>query len=110
MMGHQIVLSATDLKIVQDILRKCLPDKDRQVFVFGSRARGTKKRFADLDLAFDMGRRLTQQEAFELADEFEESDLSYKVDIVDLHNVSTRFADIIRPDLIALPSSVSIEA
>jgi predicted nucleotidyltransferase len=95
---------------VHDIIVSCLPSERRHVFVFGSRAKQTTKRFADLDLAFDMGRPLTRREQSELADEFEESDLSYKVDIVDLHTVSTDFADLIRPDLVELDLSVLVDA
>jgi predicted nucleotidyltransferase len=105
-MSSEVILSPTDLKIVQDILVSCLPSKNRRVFVFGSRAKGTTKRFADLDLAFDMGSPLTRQEQLDLADKFEESNLSYKVDIVDLHTVSKSFADIIRPDFTELKWAV----
>jgi uncharacterized protein len=101
-MSDQIVISATDLKIVQDILASCLPRDSCHVFVFGSRVKGTKKRFADLDLAFDLGRPLTRAEQLHLSEGFEDSDLSYKVDIVDLQTISANFANLIRPDLVEL--------
>jgi hypothetical protein len=53
-----------------------------------------------LDLAFDLGRLLTRQEEFELADAFEESDLPIKVDVVDLHRVSPTFKAIVEEQMV----------
>jgi predicted nucleotidyltransferase len=90
-----------DLAIVQAILEVALPP-DAKIGVFGSRAKGTTKRGADLDLAIDLGTPLTQLEAFQLADAFEESDLPYKVDVVDMHRVAPSFKAIIEHEIIAL--------
>ena len=91
-----------DLTIVQDILKTVLPT-GTHVFVFGSRAKWTTKRSSDLDLAIDAGRALTRNEDVCLSSEFMESDLPYKVDIVDLHNVSDSFKAIINKNKIPLP-------
>jgi len=100
-------------QIVRAVLRAVLPEWPPQsgrggagkvkIYVFGSRARGTLKKAADLDLAIDAGRKLTPREEAELKEKFEESDLPYKVDIVDLHAVSDAFAKIIRDHNILLP-------
>jgi uncharacterized protein len=89
-----------DRVIVRDILDHVLPES-ATVLVFGSRATGRVKRSSDLDLAIDAGRPLTQLEAFSLADAFEESDLSYKVDVIDLNAVSATMAERIRSGGIA---------
>jgi|GEM_PF-314565 len=99
-------------QIVRAVLRAVLPEWQATgaadaggtvtIYVFGSRARGTVKKAADLDLAIDAGRKLTPREEAELKEKFEESDLPYKVDIVDLRAVSDAFADIIRADIIPL--------
>ncbi len=89
-----IEISSRDHVIVEKILHSILSDEAR-VFVFGSRSFGTVKRSSDLDLAIDAGRKLTREEQQKLFDEFEESDLPYKVDIVDLNNVSESFKKII---------------
>lgn len=81
-----------DLVIVRRILLAHLPPSAK-VWVFGSRARGTARRGSDLDLAIDAGRTLTINEIGMLQEEFEESDLPYKVDIVDMAAVQSSFRD-----------------
>lgn len=87
---------------MQGILRKTLPQEVR-VWVFGSRAKGTTERAADLDLAIDVGRPLTHNEQSELSDEFEESDLPYTVDVVDWQSVSPQFKQLIDSDRVLFP-------
>jgi predicted nucleotidyltransferase len=79
-----------DLAIVKKILNDFLPENSK-VWVFGSRTKGTAKRASDLDLAIDTGRPLTAQENCNLADAFDESDLPYKVDVIDMQTVSKQF-------------------
>ncbi len=64
-----------------------------KVWVFGSRARLDPKKYSDLDLALDIGvgNRISVDIISDLMDEFEESDLPYKVDIVDLSALSNEF-------------------
>ena len=100
-MMDAIDIRPQDLAIVRDILNNALPNNAR-VFVFGSRAKNTTKRSSDLDIAIDLGRSLTRSEALELADQFEESDLSYRVDIVDLCSVTDVFKSIVTNQMIPL--------
>ena len=76
--------------LVDDILRQYAPRPCR-VWAFGSRVRGKARRFSDLDLAFDAGRPLTLRDTAVLADAFDESDLPWSVDIVDLVTCSATF-------------------
>jgi len=81
-------------RLVRDILAEHLPPEVR-VWVFGSRATGRAWRYSDLDLAIDAGRRLTLDELAILAEAFSESDLPYKVDVVDWHAIDDRFRELI---------------
>ena len=72
------------------LLRAHLPSA-AAVWVFGSRATGRARRYSDLDLAIDAGRRLTIDETATLREAFEESDLPYRVDIVDWNTVNEGF-------------------
>jgi predicted nucleotidyltransferase len=90
----KIDIRAMDLERVQQILRDVLPP-DSSVWVFGSRAGNAPHRGSDLDLAVDAGRPLSRGEDNALAFAFEESDLPYKVDVVDLHRTSQSFKAII---------------
>lgn len=90
-----------DLKIVQQILRNTLP-VNAKVWVFGSRSTWKTKKSSDLDLAIDAGRPLTREENSTLEEIFDESDLPYKVDMVDMHIVSDTFKTIIERDMVEL--------
>ena len=100
-MTATIDIRPQDLKIVRDILRAQLPENAR-VLVFGSRATGRTRRASDLDLAVDCGRPLTRAESGALDEAFDESDLPYRVDVVDLRGVSEGFGASVERDGVAL--------
>jgi type I restriction enzyme S subunit len=87
-------MAASYWSIVQDILQKHAPEYE--VRAFGSRATGQPKSYSDLDLAIMTARPLTLNQLTELTDAFADSDLPWKVDIVDWASTDERFRDIIR--------------
>ncbi len=93
-MSAVIDMRPQDLAAVRAILAAHLP-AGAAVFVFGSRANGRAHRGSDLDLAIDAGRPLTRAESGDLSYAFEESDLPYTVDVVDLRTVSAAFRAVI---------------
>jgi predicted nucleotidyltransferase len=101
------VTAALDLRddhatIVRDILRQHLPAGTR-AFVFGSRVTGRARRYSDLDLALEWKRPLGLDLIGQIAEALSESDLPYRVDIVDLLAVDPAFRDRISADCMALP-------
>jgi len=82
-MNAAIHIEPEDLAIVQAILRQYLPE-DATVWVFGSRATGRARRGSDLDLAIDIGQALPANTETDLHFAFEDSDLPWTVDIVDM--------------------------
>jgi predicted nucleotidyltransferase len=96
-----IDLPADHRQLVLDILRANLPESAK-VWVFGSRATGRARRYSDLDLAIDAGRRLTLDEIARLSEAFSDSDLPYKVDLVDWHDVDDRWRQIIATERVPL--------
>ena len=66
--------------LVERILLRHAPRPCR-VFAFGSRVGGRARRFSDLDLALDAGRPLALSETASLAEDFDESDLPWRVDL-----------------------------
>ena len=82
------------LAIVRDILRAHLP-AGFEVWVFGSRANWTTKDSSDLDLAVEGAAKLDYRIMGDLEIAFEESDLPYAVDVVDLKDVSPEFKNIV---------------
>jgi predicted nucleotidyltransferase len=73
--------SADECAVVQDILRKHVPA--REVWAFGSRISRKAWRYADLDLAIISDTPLSFGDHAALVDEFSESDLPFRVDILE---------------------------
>lgn len=72
-------LSDRDMKTLRDIFKK-YPDV-KNVFVFGSRAKGTYKQGSDIDLAI-MNEGITDTYIRKMKSDFEDSSLPYIVDLV----------------------------
>ena len=80
-------------EIVRKILVKRVPQYE--VWAFGSRVTGTTKRYSDLDLAVISEKPLSMKIRAALADDFSESDLPWRVDVVDWAATSESFQKII---------------
>ena len=91
--------------IVRDILKKHIPQYE--VWAFGSRATGKAKTFSDLDLAIITKHPIPLQVSADLKNAFSESDLPWKVDVVDWASTQDSFRRIIERDKVTLqmPSS-----
>lgn len=96
-----IELPADHRQLVLRVLDAHLP-RSTKAWVFGSRATGRARRYSDLDLAIDAGRRLSLDELAELAEAFSDCDLPYKVDLIDWHNIDDRWRQTITAERVAL--------
>src|SRR5277367_3009888 len=84
-----VTLSPKEWEIVSGILRNHAPG--REVWAYGSRARGTRlKKYSDLDLAIE-GPPLSISALAALAEAFDESSLPFKVDLVDAASLDPEF-------------------
>ena len=92
------------LKIVLEILNRVIPD--REVWVFGSRAKGTARDTSDLDLAIIGKTPLDFRTLATLRDFFSESNIPYKVDVVDWTTIGETFREIIRKDKVVVQSGL----
>lgn len=90
-----IELEEKYLKMVADIL--LIHATDCRVLVFGSRIKGTQKKYSDLDLAFakDDGTKLGLSRICRIKEDFEESNLPIKVDVLDYYALSPEFKKIV---------------
>lgn len=88
------------LQIVEAILRRHVPD--REVWAFGSRAKWLARDTSDLDLAIIGQIPLSFQKLAAIRDDFSESDLPYKVDVVDWATTSESFRKIIEKDRVVV--------
>ena len=98
-----IDVSPAQWEIVRTILQQHVPQY--AVWAFGSRARWTAKSFSDLDLAIITDQSLDWSVSAALADDFSESDLPFKVDLVDWAATSAAFRKIIERDKVVLQDS-----
>jgi uncharacterized protein len=79
--GSQVALTQAEIRIVRGILDRVIPGAD--IRVFGSRATGLARPFSDLDLLVLHPAHLSWQQLADLRDEFEASDLPFRVDVVE---------------------------
>ena len=82
--------------IVCHVLQRHVPH--RKVLAFGSRATWTAKDYSDLDLAILGDETLPLSTKSALAEDFSDSDLPFKVDLVDWMSIDDVFRDIVRRD------------
>jgi predicted nucleotidyltransferase len=94
-------LQPRHLHIVVGILAACLPG--REVRAFGSRTNGTAGRFSDLDLLVLSDEPLDFAVLGRVRDAFSESDLPFRVDIVDSASMRGDWRETI------LPASVVVQ-
>ena len=88
------------LRMVNGILQKHVPRYE--VWAFGSRARRTSKPHSDLDLCVVSDKPLAYSILGALADDFSDSDLPWKVDVVDWATTSESFRKIIERDKVVV--------
>jgi uncharacterized protein len=91
-----IYMDEDDLKIVRDIAQR-FPYK---MSVYGSRAKGTAKKFSDLDVC--VMEPITDLELYYLKEAFEDSDLPFKVDVCAWNRIGDAFKKDIQNDLVPI--------
>ena len=89
----KIDVGSDQLKQVKDILNQFVPNYE--VRVFGSRIRGTAKKYSDLDLVIMSQKPIPIQKMALLKEAFSESNLPFKVDLVDWSLISDEFKKVI---------------
>ena len=68
---------------------------DVKIYLFGSYARGEERETSDIDLAFDIGRKLTTKELSRVINIIEALNIPDKVDVVDMHSIPEDFKNVI---------------
>ena len=89
-----IALSERQLETTRGILARRLAGCE--VVAFGSRVNGGARPSSDLDMAVIGRERMDFSELLRLKDDFAESDLPFRVDVVDWHRADPGFREIIR--------------
>ncbi|EQD72800.1 DNA polymerase beta subunit [mine drainage metagenome] len=98
-----IDISPDQWAIVHKILQQHVPQ--HEVWAFGSRAHWTAKEYSDLDLVIITDKPLPLEISASLSEDFSESDLPWKVDILDWATTSESFRKIIERDKVVVQES-----
>jgi predicted nucleotidyltransferase len=88
-----IDLAAEELEIVTRLLSEYAPDCE--VRVFGSRINGSTKPYSDLDLVIISEDKIDNQQLSDLREAFVESDLPFRVDLLNWARISPEFRAVI---------------
>lgn len=78
-------LTPEELKFLDEKIIAPLKQKDARVFIFGSRAKGTEKKFSDIDLLYipSRGTQIKPHFIYLLLEAAEHSSFPYKIDLVE---------------------------
>ena len=91
------------LDFVLSVLKRNISDVDAKFYIFGSRVKGTNKKYSDIDIAIDLnGKKLDTSILGKILIEFQDSTLPYEVDVVDLNSIDEDFRNLIKKDLVLL--------
>jgi len=88
-----ICVTENELNVIVDIIKKYIPNCE--VRAFGSRYKGNPKIYSDLDLAIVGKERLGIALLGKVKEAFQESDLNFRVDVLDWSAISEEFKKII---------------
>ena len=102
-----IDLSPHDLELVKRVLRDHVPGCE--VRAFGSRAKWTAKDYSDLDLAVIGESEIESATLAQLKEAFEDSTLPMRVDVLDWHDISAEFREVIKRESVELRTGSSWE-
>lgn len=93
-------ISDSNFNELKKILRTFVPDCE--VWAFGSRVTGKARKYSDLDVVI-LGKNLLNEIVFsQLREAFSESDLPFKVDVLDWHSINDEFREIIQQQYISI--------
>ena len=93
-------VDTNDADTIKQILQTHLPNA--KYWLFGSRIKGTAKPFSDLDIAIISSQPIPLETLSTLEEAFANSDLPYKIDLVDFQRISTEFQSLIKNNHVEL--------
>lgn len=82
--------------IINSIL-KIIPNVE--IYVYGSRVKGTAVKYSDVDIALKSGEEIPFDTVLKLKAFFNDSTFPYMVDIIDLNSINENFKNRIQKDL-----------
>ncbi len=93
-------IAEKEINIIKGIILKYIPDAE--VRIFGSRVKGTNSESSDIDIAIISKDKINFSTLGKIKIDFEESELPYRVDIIDYNSIDENFKKIIDSNSITL--------
>jgi uncharacterized protein len=91
-----IKIEAKDFQLLTQILSKY----PYTFYAYGSRVKGTARKFSDLDLCYQ--EEIPSEVVYQIKEELEESDLPFFVELVNWKHMSSDFQELIKKDLVLI--------
>lgn len=90
--------------LLKELVLKPLKDLGAKIWIFGSRARGTHHKFSDIDLLFELknNQRLPLEKLSKITELLENSNLPYKVDLVNIVDLAEAYKSSVLQDRVEL--------
>lgn len=98
----QIDIEPRYLEQVKNIINSISQDENLKIYVFGSRATGKTKKYSDLDIALESNSKIDSSKLSKISIELEETTIPYKIDVIDLNNITDSFKKCIEKDLVEI--------
>lgn len=93
-MNKNFGLTDSQLSLIKELVTELLSQAvTYKVFVFGSRAHGTEKKYSDIDLWIESAPDVSQQQLTNFLEKVETSDLPIKVDVLTASNCLDAYRD-----------------
>jgi predicted nucleotidyltransferase len=92
-----IDLTPQQISFVTSIIHRYLPDC--KISIFGTRATGKAKPYSDLDIILQTKESIPTLNMFNIKEDLSESDLPFRVDVLDWQAISEEFKAAIEPQL-----------
>jgi len=94
-------INKSDFKILSNILNQQL-NNDTEVFAFGSRVKNTARKYSDLDLLIKSEQPLNYLVLSDIQEALSESNLSFRVDLVEWQKIDDEFMANIKNQLVKI--------
>ncbi len=85
------------IDFVRSVICKYLDNAD--IYIFGSRAKNEYKEYSDIDIVIDGGAPLDKEKLLNINIELTESNIPYKVDVIDFFDITESFKNFIKDDM-----------
>ncbi len=81
------------LKLLENMVKDAFKDSEVNIVLFGSRARGGYAKTSDIDVGILPKGKINKKKLILLREKVENSNIPYKVDVVDLSQTSREFRE-----------------